>query len=325
MKIKKTIILLAIIIPTFNVQAKLWRVNNTSGLNADFTNFTAAQASASVNDTIYFEGSTTSYGDITLTKPLVIIGPGYFLSENPQTNANIISSTFGNINFSTGSSGSIITGLSVSGSIEIKVGNISIIKNTVTGDIAINGSTTFGNLIISQNYILGSIKRNSGYSAINNIIIINNYIRVDIIFDSSYSGIINNNCFYYGTLNVHNFNIKNNIVKASNSPINSDNTLFNNIGSGNQFPLGNGNQQNVNMADVFVGTTGNSTDGQWKLKAYSPAIKAGDDGNDCGMFGGSSPYILSGLPSIPSVYEINMPATGDNLNGIDVTIKAKTH
>ena len=121
---------------------------------------------------------------------------------------------------------------------------------------------------------------------------------------------------------ISNFTFANNIM-VSGSITRNNNVFYNNICNGTQFPIGNGNQQNVIMSGVFVGKTGNSTDCQWHLKEYSPALGAGNDGTDCGMFGGPSPYVLSGLPSIPSIYEITIPTTGDNLNGINVTIKAK--
>ncbi|HRZ78222.1 MAG TPA: hypothetical protein P5248_12680, partial [Bacteroidales bacterium] len=85
----------------------------------------------------------------------------------------------------------------------------------------------------------------------------------------------------------------------------------------------NGNQSNVSMANVFEGTTGTSTDGQWKLRTGSPAIGAGENGVDCGMYGGPFPYILSGMPNIPSVYYFLAPAIPSNT--LDVAIKAKSH
>ena len=95
-------------------QATVWRVNNNSAISANFTSFTAAQNAAAPNDTLYFEGSSVSYGNIILTKPLTLIGPGYFLSENPQTQANKVTAKFGTIGFNTGSAGSTISGLDIS-------------------------------------------------------------------------------------------------------------------------------------------------------------------------------------------------------------------
>lgn len=98
---------------------------------------------------------------------------------------------------------------------------------------------------------------------------------------------------------------------------------YNNIGDANQFPSGNGNQNNVNMSTVFVGT--GSTDGQWQLKSGSPAIGAGRNGEDIGMFGGPEPYVPSGLPPIPAVYSIEMPGVTAANQTIPVTVKTKSH
>lgn len=319
---KRSIFLLFVIAFALTVQAKIWRVNNNAAINANFTSFVAAQATVSANDTLYFEGSTVSYGNIVLTKPLVIIGPGYFLEENPQTQSNPITAKFGTIGFNSGSSGSIITGALIQNQITINVSNVSIIR-CYTADIGLNSSlTSIGNIILLGNYVNGEIYNvNNNTNPIINVIVSNNFCYV--YFHEIVSGVMNNNIFNSSST-MSNFVVSNNILKAGSFSLNN-NTFYNNISYGTQFPIGNGNQQNKIMTDVFVGTTGNSTDGQWKLKEYSPALGAGNDGTDCGMFGGSSPYVLSGLPSIPAIYEITMPTTGDNINGIDVTIKAKTH
>lgn len=319
---KKLTFLLVVIVFSLTAQAKVWRVNNNATMNANFASFVAAQSTVSANDTLYFEGSTVSYEDIVLTKPLVIIGPGYFLEENPQTQSNFITAKFGTIGFTTGSSGSILAGLVVQDKIAISVSNISITKCNI-GGISLNNATVSGDILLLQNYIKGGFSDYYSRNTIFNLIISNNYISSNTSFGTTTSGSIYNNIIV-GSLLVSNFTINNNIMMGYSSDQNN-NVFNNNICNGIQFPIGNGNQQNVIMSGVFVGATGNSTDGQWQLKEYSPAIGKGNDGTDCGMFGGSSPYVLSGLPSIPAIYEIDMPATGDNINGIDVTVKAKTH
>ena len=90
---------------------------------------------------------------------------------------------------------------------------------------------------------------------------------------------------------------------------------------------GPGNVGNVNMADVFVGFSnpaGYSTDGAWELKPEGPAIGAGEGGIDCGLFGGPLPYVLSGLPAIPRIYEAIVPTAGSTFTGLPVIIKAKS-
>ena len=74
------------------------------------------------------------------------------------------------------------------------------------------------------------------------------------------------------------------------------------------------------MSTVFVGT--GSTDGQWKLIAGSTAIGAGVNGEDCGMFGGSNSYVLSGLPAIPAIYFFTAPAEGGNQLPVKIKVKS---
>ena len=61
------------------------------------------------------------------------------------------------------------------------------------------------------------------------------------------------------------------------------------------------------------------------LKTGSPAIGAGMNGVDCGIFGGNQPYVLSGIPPIPSIFEINYTAVGSSAVPIQVNLKAKTN
>ncbi|KXX67918.1 hypothetical protein [Flammeovirga sp. SJP92] len=85
----KKIIFLALSIFTIHqASAKIWRVNNFEELKADFTDAQAAIDAASIGDTILFEQSPISYGSITIEKQLVLLGAGYFLSDNyPKGNS----------------------------------------------------------------------------------------------------------------------------------------------------------------------------------------------------------------------------------------------
>ena len=67
------------------VEAKTWRVNNTPNTDADFETLLDAHAAARDGDTLHIEGSGQTYGILTITKRLIIIGPGFFLAENPNT------------------------------------------------------------------------------------------------------------------------------------------------------------------------------------------------------------------------------------------------
>ena len=99
----------------------------------------------------------------------------------------------------------------------------------------------------------------------------------------------------------------------------------NNIGNSTQFGTANGNQENVDMATVFVDPT-SGTDSDYQLiPGTSPALGAGIAGEDCGIYGGSFPYHISLLPAIPAIWEVTLNNYGSDVVPINVNIKAKAH
>jgi hypothetical protein len=330
----------------FSAGATSWRLNNNPAVDADFTTFQAAHDAASAGDTIYFEGTgdQTHYGTITIIKKLVIIGPGYFLMENDSTYANPVYARVLNMIIEPQAAGTEVYGLffrANDGSghyhIQIKASNVIIARNyfhSLSYD-RIKLSANIDNVTINQNYIQSLIETLTNSVVANNIIISNNYIEDRISLNNLSNGILTNNVIRHGFVNVYNSQIKNNIIFATglyeafcvNNTGNyiAYNLVSNNLVSGGNY--GPGNIGNVDMSTVFVGYPAQgsySTDGRWQLKAGSPAIGAGEGGIDCGMFGGSLPYVLSGLPAIPRIYEAIVPTAGSTTSGLPVIIKAKS-
>lgn len=337
----KTILtLLTTTILTINsLNASIWRVNNITGVDADFTSITAAHSSSSVlaGDTIYLEPSAGTYGDITFTKKLVVIGNGYFLAENPQTQADINTSKLGSINYNAGSSGSKIIGCQIS-VLTINVSEIVIERNFFYSDGGY--SIKFNTINISQFIIRNNYFSNydsyyasdcciySNISGVNDLKIYNNYIvnyDDDAIFLNNSTSVEFYNNVIQGDIHINNTNFQNNILISGTFSY-TNGIVNNNICNSTQFSTVNGtnNQLNVDMSTVFVGATGNSTDGQWQLKTGSPAIGAGVGSIDCGMFGGTFPYILSGLPAVPAIYENTQTIDYQNQE-INVNISVKSH
>lgn len=307
--------------------AKIWRVNNNAGVNADFTTAQAAHDGAVAGDTIMFEPSATSYGNLTATKKVILIGPGYRVAENYPTYFTGNNAIIGSVTFNTGSQNSAVMGLGVnSSSFTINTSNITITRNSaISGGMAITIGNV-SNIIVSQNFSVYI----SSVTTCSNVLISNNYISVNsgpFNYGSGAQISFSNNIFNVTALVFSGQTLNNNILIGGTLTLNVGTTYSNNIdamGSTTTFGTANGNIGNVTQAQVFVGATGNSFDGQWKLKTGSPALGAGVGGVDCGMYGGSTPYVLSGLPAIPAITKLITTGTGSNTTPLQVTISVES-
>jgi hypothetical protein len=312
----------------------LLRVNSNPQVNAPYRTIQEAHNAAIAGDTIYVEGSPVEYESVDINKKVVIIGPGYFLTENTSTYANKQEAILGaNINFYDGSKGSelIACNFKDNAYCNLYCDSITIKRCLLFG---LNIKMNIKNLLILQNYFKYMLDTYSSsvYHNLTNCLISNNYFTYGITIGTGSSSVIlsNNICSYYFTyLSVYNTTIVNNIFAYYSDIIadNPGNTITNNIfvGAGTN---ANGNKYNTDMALVFVDYDGSigtySTDGKWQLKTASPAKGAGTGGIDCGIFGGTTPYILSGLPPIPRIYEATVPTTGTTAAGLSVTVKVKS-
>ena len=324
------LILIAALIP--QAIAKKWTVDNNPGNSADFASLQAAQDGAANGDTLYVRGSTVGYGTLTVKKTLYIFGPGYFLTENPATQANTTPALVAGISFIGGSEGSVITGFTFSAGISINSSGVIFRRNfmALEGQDAIAIRVAASNVTISQNYIITNARTSTVASLVlagSNSVVTNNYIEsttgrvINPQFIPSGSYVIQNNVIK-GNVNIGNADFKNNILVTGTYAA-GNTTTTNNIGDATQFGSDDGNQESVDMATVFLGT--GSTDGQWKLATGSPAIGAGIGGIDVGMFGGTDPYVLSGIPHIPNIYVFDAPGTGSTSAGLPITLKVKSN
>ncbi len=335
--------IIAISMLATSASAKIWRIDNNPGNEADFTTLSAAHTGAASGDTLYVAGTPNWYGNLEATKSLFIFGPGYLLSSNPETQANLGNARAGIIQFLAGSDSSLITGLDV---VNVTVGtgvsNITIERNYVnwvnwssypTILIADNAS----NILILQNYIRTTYNTSGAIAIqvnpnVTSAFINNNYIEAssadigaDAINASSNSFLVVEHNVIRGDVIVYNTTFNNNILREGAFSGLNVNASYN-IGNSTQFTSFDstkGNQNDVDMTTFFLGT--GSTDGRWQLAPGSPAIGAGLGGVDIGMFGGLEPYVLSGIPVIPSIYFFIAPASGSNTVGIPVQMKVKSH
>lgn len=317
-------------------EAKIWRVNNTVGANADFTSLSSAVAAASAGDTLHVEASTTDYGSMTLNKKLVIRGTGYFLSgtpSNPKTQHNKNTSYGGTIYCEAGSKGSVIEGLTLysvylrDSALTLQRNNISYIYLSDTRDVA--GDT------IRHNFLNG-IYLNSGNFKTRGLFVYNNIFTgyINLSQTANADGFAVNNTFLgNNTFKTNNFIYQNNIFNVSDfGQYKQANTFLNNVSVDNNLPAGNGNITGASLANLYVGGntgTGFSADDRYRLKVGSPAIGAGVLNGvavDCGAFGGPAPYVHSGMPQMPSIYDIVMPSQINvGTTAVTVNVSAAAH
>jgi hypothetical protein len=320
----------------FGAGAKSWRLSNNPAVKADFSTFQAAHDAATEGDTIYVDGTgvNLSYGAATVSKKLIIIGPGYFLEENDSTQVAKTVARFNSMLIEPSAAGTEVYGIyfqHYSGyHLKIRASNVVISRNyfNQSGNDRILLRDNIQNVSITQNYAF-SLSIEAGVTS--NILVANNFFGDRVEMGNTSSGIFLNNLVRYH-IQVYNSVIKNNIIYSGGSSVvisesYSGNTIKNNLYVGNLGSTGNStNKANVNMDEVFVDFAGNlgySTDGRWQLKPGGPASGAGENGIDCGMFGGSAPYVLSGLPPVPRIYEAIVPTSGSSVSGLPVIIKVK--
>jgi uncharacterized protein YjbI with pentapeptide repeats len=313
-------------------QAKIWRVNNTPGVTADFTSFSAVMASASVldGDTVHFESSITQYPGATLTKRLVIIGLGYYLNPANVTfpgNAGLQAVTqesgLGGFSIGTGANGSKFLGINLS---SVNFSGSATPYNITFEKINFTGALNFANATHSNITIRKCFFYNTGIQAttgnLSNFVLENSifygfsaYMSLQSLTGSS--NIIRNNTFYNTYLGeIPNCYFANNIIAdPSYDWVFTNTTVKNNLFAKATQPLpvtASANQLGVTMTNVFLLT--GSFDARYQLKAGSPAIAAGlTVGSvvtpDCGAFGATDPYKLSGIPGIPSIYAFTVPTS----------------
>lgn len=332
-------------------QATVYRVNNAPGVDADYTSVSAAVSAASAGDTLYVEGSNTSYGSITLSKRLIIVGPGYFLTVNDSTQALKQPAQVTNIYFNSGSDGSVLYGMHITSRIDINVDSVSIYRNRVNSNYSgnvIDIQSSLRDIVIAQNWLHSTYTSNrliwisdncSGIFFANNWISqdqnsefglnyscsSNSYMAIEDQYSNSEVTYLNN--VVRGNWECDGSLLINNIHVAGCGYYDGSTVFFNNLMHSSNFPAVGGNIQNVTMSTVFerVGVNWYSDDNWWKLATGSPAEGAGVNGGDCGMFGGGLSYKLSGMPPIPAIFEADVPATANKTNGMQIEVKSMSH
>jgi len=302
--------------------AKSWRINSNTSQNANFASINDAMSSSDVvnGDTLYLDPGC-GLSNQTVSKQVTIVGPGYLRNDAPYPSAVITGVLY------IEAANTKLEGVVISGDLRIQAQQVTVERCYINKPISIGYSNTNAQYTtIRQCYILSYIEGYSanssycGYSTIENNIIVasrgsssagygvlkglpysvikNNYIQQTYTDSrSSYHG--------YVITGITNGTITNNILfntgKAKNDVLyDINNTIVEkNVMScteGTYTYIGDNkclDSQDLSLVLALQGTN----DERYQLKTDSPAKGYATDGGDCGSFGGTYPYVLSGLPA----------------------------
>lgn len=342
---------------------RIIRVDNNTNAIADFNNLQDAidDANTKDGDTLFIMGSPESYiGNssntqtfIRVNKRLNLIGPGYSHTLNGINYYNRVPATLSLI-LGEGADGSIVMGLNIV--------SISIRNTNRDGDV---GNSKPENIIIKRNYITGfsavetrnltviqnaietpgavptfDLRESSSIVIRNNIIdklnwALNNrasniVFENNIVFNNSthsmgsvYSTTLRNNIFYDCVFfSVANSELSNNLFYISDQFRDPYTATDGSVISNNVFDV---DPTKIFKVESLNSVTNNIIDNEFQLASDSPAKGIGLNGVDAGAFGGDAPYILSGIPPIPTIYDIQTTGVGSKQEGINVTIKIRSN
>jgi hypothetical protein len=323
------------------IQAKIWRVNNNAGIVADATSpailfdgtNTGSNPEAANGDIIHIEPSLTTYPFFTVNKQVTIIGNGFFLSgagSNAGLQENTLTSKLSTVRFNTGSAGTKLIGLELTTNADFTggySGNVDLVFEKCFipqgNAISLVGGQTYSNIAFRKCRFAG-INMGITTSTINNFTV-ENCIMVGNVFWikplAATNFVVRNNTFECASNPAVDFNnayVANNIfLTATNSNSFNSCIVKNNLFTNNQAgvtvgPLSTNGNNLISQTLASIITNTGTNDTKYQLAGGSPAIGGGVDISgqkpDCGAFGGNDPYKLSGIPGIPTIYGLTVPA-----------------
>jgi hypothetical protein len=342
---------LSAILPTAN--ARILRVNNNIGVTPDlvtlFPKVADAVNAALTGDTVYVEPSPITYdninGTLSISRKITIVGNGSFLAAagNAGLQSNTNDSYFGcnQVTFAAGSAGTAIYGMRISGNLTINdaVSNITI-RRCRFNALTITGAAS--NNSILENWFSYLSRSASAGVFQTNLLIRNNVINssgattnaITMALDDA--AVLENNTVI-GGLDVAKATrtfVFNNIFSSTTPVIRNQSGVAeafkNNIVTDASLPTGNGNLNNVTIANVFTTYPFSGTnDRDIELRAGSVAIDAGLHGNgdDIGAVNNGTnrqSYIYGMIPPFPTIYAVSGIGIVNTPN-MSVTISSRSN
>lgn len=302
-----------------------------------FSDLTAAILAAPANSNITLSGGSFHVPDgFALDKTLHFVGAGIHNDSTNATGATVFNTTGSNLfALTSGASGSSFTGIYF-----YNAGNITFSLGTGPGDQNVTG-VEFLRCMFQNDVRLGVTEPAASSSAFTECIFHRGFygfggttVASRCIFDWNNStggtisifrpnGLTLLNSIVLGgrTDQCHFANIGNCIFTRTSDPIwQSNNTTITNsifaspgIFSNSSEGITNDNFTNVLPGVIFVNQSDNFYEfsDDVHLAATSQGIGAGNDGNDIGIYGTSSPYKPGSVPHVPHLRKVDIARTTD--------------
>ena len=344
----------------FAIGQNLITVGILPDLDTDFSSIQAAIDAATSGDIIQITPGVYSETGITIDKPVYIQGAGYLVEANYNTLGIISGSTHltSTISIDANGSNSIIEGLDINTLNITDAVDVIIQRTRIRRAIFTNLSAEFqGCYLGGSNYgtphdaqfLLSDSNHLSFVNCLfaesnNNVNGIASDERHEI-FRSLSSGVVTVGQISFDRCIFRNYIaqgltgvvvIVSNSIFLTNQGRMSTSTNSNASGSvivnslfevtSSEDALSSNNIFGISGAAEFNGYPSGtpSFDAQYMLSDTSQAMGYANDGGDCGIFGGVNPYVLSGIPSIPFIYNFDANQQGSTGGGLDVNIRVRS-
>ncbi len=308
---KKTIVFAVAAMLTLGANARILRVNNTSGSSAPYQTIEAALEAANEGDTIMVDASTQTYGLVDIAKRVVVLGPGYWLAENGITEEGPSYAMLGSgvQNPTITAEGVVIKGMSFYRGITIKAPKAVINKCLFGGGIVLEGAD---NCIIHQNIVSGDIRGEqttpASYCQVTNNIItdgVNGFVDSYIAYNTMHveNGRLFNLYTCKGCTVEHNWSTTD--LKANETAAANNNFSANYVSEDYKELLHSLLYSSDGIIDKDIAAL--EIDAQLR--------------STYGAFAGATPYIISGVPAGPVIQDLIVPASVERGSKLQVTVK----
>lgn len=309
---------LLLVIGSTNANAAAWRINNDVTKKAHFTSINEAMSSADVvaGDTLYLDPGCVNTSTHTINKQITLIGTGYASTGIQIATVGTLVITAAHVK---------VEGVYISGGLTLRADYITIERCKIKGRISNDSNSNSMYATFRQcriyNYVEGQGTTHTatqGWTIENCIINSNNSegtvwglynptITNNIIWNESTS---TSSSYYPSALrNISGGVIRNNILlNVKNTRAKTLWSVENSIVQHNVL-----SQDEATMASTYPDNTcldmgytdalpllftldSETSQYRYRLKEDSPARGAGIDGEDCGVFAGSYPFVDNGYP-----------------------------